>query len=150
MCKNVQVFINSRVNKPFAIYSSFPLFSIALLAANTISLSRDSYHFNPLEHLSGVAPLFDAFDPLPKPSPPQGWNITRTAYLIRHAAVYANDFDYETYISPFVQKLSNTTVDSSHIPALSFLSTWTDPINCGAGDVDKTREAGGYKTGCGY
>jgi acid phosphatase len=150
MCKNVQVFINSRVNKPFAIYSSFPLFSIALLTANTISLSRDSYHFNPLEHLADVAPLFDAFDPPPKPSPPQGWNITRAAYLIRHAAVYANDFDYETYISPFVQKLLSTTIDSSYIPALSFLSTWTDPINCGAGDVDKTREAGGYKTGCGY
>jgi acid phosphatase len=138
MCKNVQVFINSRVSKPFpftsqprnisafcslAIYSSFSLFSIALLAAITISLSRDSYHFNPLEHLAGVAPLFDAFDPPPNPSSPQGWNITRAAYLIRYTAVYTNDFDYETYISPFVQKLSNTTVDWSYIPALSFLST---------------------------
>jgi hypothetical protein len=87
-----------------------------------------SYHFNPLQHLAGVSPPFDPLDPPLDPSPPQGCNVTRAAYLIRHAAIYANDFDYETYIEPFVQKLSNTTVDWSTIPVLSFLATWKNLI----------------------
>jgi len=102
------------------------LLSVALLA--TGAFSSTSYHFNPLEHLAGVAPPFDPLDPPLDPSPPQGCNVTRAAYLIRHAAIYANDFDYETYIEPFVQKLSNTTVDWSNVPVLSFLATWKNPI----------------------
>jgi len=63
----------------------------------------NTYVFNPLNHLAGVAPPFDPLDPLMDPAPPQGCNVTRAAYLVRHAAIYANDFDYESYIEPFVQ-----------------------------------------------
>jgi hypothetical protein len=86
-----------------------------------------TYTFNPLEHLAGIAPYFEPSDPPRDPSPPQGCQVTRAAYLVRHAAINANDFDYESYLEPFAGKLKNTTVDWSKIPQLSFLSTWSPP-----------------------
>ena len=86
------------------------------------------YSFYPLEHLAGIAPYFEPEDPPLDPAPPRGCNVTRAAYLVRHAAIYANDFDYEEYIEPFTDKLENTTVDWSKAGALSFLANWTTPI----------------------
>ena len=108
--------------------SAFSLLSITLRATRALSHTPNSYKFDPLEHLAGVAPPFDPQDPPLDPSPPQGCNVTRAAYLVRHAAIYANDFDYESYIEPFVQKLSITTVDWTKIPVLSFLSSWKNPV----------------------
>ncbi|KAI0432197.1 histidine acid phosphatase [Xylaria sp. FL1042] len=88
-----------------------------------------TYKFNPLEHLGGVAPYFEPQDPPASPSAPQGCTPVRAAYLNRHAAIYANDFDYEEYIEPFVSKLKNHTgIDWAKIPTLNFLSGWTAPI----------------------
>ncbi|RAL60782.1 hypothetical protein DID88_009887 [Monilinia fructigena] len=107
---------------------SVVLLTFALQATNVVSHSPNSYSFDPLEHLAGTAPPFDPQDPATDPAPPQGCNVTRAAYLVRHAAIYANDFDYEEYIEPFVQKLANTSVNWASIPSLSFLSTWQAPI----------------------
>ncbi|KAL1639894.1 hypothetical protein SLS58_007481 [Diplodia intermedia] len=93
-----------------------------------ILYSPDDYEFDPLEHLAGIAPYFSPQDPPLDPAPPQGCNVTRAAYLVRHAAIYANDFDYESYIEPFTEKLANTSADFSSSQALSFLSTWQDPV----------------------
>ncbi|RAL00140.1 putative histidine acid phosphatase [Aspergillus ibericus CBS 121593] len=87
-----------------------------------------AYQFNPLHHLAGIAPYFTPHDPPINPSPPAGCNVTRAAYLVRHAAIYANDFDYETYIEPFVDKLRNTTQNWAGTGSLSFLTNWTAPI----------------------
>ncbi|GAP88887.1 putative acid phosphatase [Rosellinia necatrix] len=88
-----------------------------------------TYSFNPLEHLGGVAPYFEPQDPPVSPSTPQGCTPVRAAYLNRHAAIYANDFDYEEYLEPFISKLKNhTSIDWSKIPTLNFLSGWTAPI----------------------
>ncbi|KAG4440713.1 hypothetical protein IFR05_003807 [Cadophora sp. M221] len=115
--------------RPPNMYSStFTVVSTALLAAGALSHSPNTYHFNPLEHLAGVTPPFNPLDPPLDPSPPQGCNVTRAAYLVRHSSIYSNDFDYESYIEPFVQKLSNTTVDWSKVPILSFLATWRVPF----------------------
>ncbi|KZZ91695.1 Histidine acid phosphatase, eukaryotic [Moelleriella libera RCEF 2490] len=86
-----------------------------------------SYAFNPLQHLAGIAPYFEPADPPRDPKPPQGCTVTRAAYLVRHAAINANDFDYETYLEPFIHKLGNSTVDWSKIPHLSFLAVWEPP-----------------------
>lgn len=89
----------------------------------------DSSTFDPLHHLAGIAPYFPPQDPETSPSPPQGCSASRAAYLIRHAAITANDFDYETYLGPFTAKLKNHTINWSTIPSLSFLSTWTSPVS---------------------
>lgn len=105
------------------------LLALALQTPLVLSHSPNAYYFNPLTHLAGIAPPFDPLDPQTDPAPPQGCTVSRASYLIRHAAIFANDFDYEEYIEPFVAKLSNTTVRWSTIPTLSFLSTWRSPIS---------------------
>ncbi|KAI0405616.1 histidine acid phosphatase [Xylaria palmicola] len=103
------------------------LFVLAQTCPATLLYS--TYKFNPLEHLGGVAPYFEPQDPPASPSTPQGCSPVRAAYLNRHAAIYANDFDYEEYLEPFIAKLENhTNIEWSKIPTLNFLSGWTAPV----------------------
>jgi acid phosphatase len=103
---------------------------LPLVAQSTASALYSSYNFNPLEHLAGIAPYFEPLDPPTSPDAPQGCTAVRAAYLSRHAAIYANDFDYEEYIEPFISKLGNHTgIDWAKIPSLNFLSSWTAPIS---------------------
>ncbi|KAH8602496.1 histidine phosphatase superfamily [Bisporella sp. PMI_857] len=44
-------------------------------------------------------------------------NVIRAPYLSRHAAIYSNDFDYETFIEPFLEKLAS--IDWSKVPISS-------------------------------
>ncbi|KAH1453897.1 hypothetical protein KXX58_001988 [Aspergillus fumigatus] len=105
--------------------------STLLMALGSVTLAdTNSNTFNPLHHLAGISPYFTPNDPQLDPSVPQGCNVTRAAYLARHAAIYANDFDYERYLEPFIQKLQNTTQDWSKAGSLSFLSKWSAPITC--------------------
>lgn len=64
----------------------------ALLPALGAAISPilyDSYAFNPLQHLAGIAPYFEPNDPPRDPSPPEGCSVTKAAYLVRHAAINA-------------------------------------------------------------
>ncbi|OCL14268.1 putative histidine acid phosphatase [Glonium stellatum] len=99
-----------------------------LLSVAFSNAALAAYAFDPLQHLAGITPYFEPSDQPLDPSPPQGCNVTRAAYLVRHAAIYANDFDYEEYIEPFVLKLANTSVDWAKAGVLSFLATWKSPI----------------------
>lgn len=108
----------------------------ALLLAASTTLTTATYTFDPLEHLAGIAPYFTPNSPPFSPAAPQGCNVTRAAYLVRHAAIYANDFDFESYIEPFVDKIvasqnssSNSSIDWTASPVLSFLASWKSPIN---------------------
>ncbi|KAK3689492.1 histidine acid phosphatase [Podospora appendiculata] len=101
-----------------------------LLSLTSATALYSTYNFNPLEHLGGVAPYFEPQDPPTLPSAPQGCSPIRAAYLSRHAAIYANDYDYEAYIEPFVEKWENHTgIDWSKIPGLNFLAKWNPPIS---------------------
>ncbi|KAI0199917.1 histidine acid phosphatase [Astrocystis sublimbata] len=103
--------------------------SLALAQSCGATLLYSDYKFNPLEHLGGVAPYFESRDPPASPSPPQGCKPVRAAYLNRHAAIYANDFDYEEYLEPFMSKVKNhTKIDWSKVPSLNFLSSWSPPV----------------------
>lgn len=119
-----------------------PITAALVLSASAVATAK--YTFDPLRHMSGIAPYFEPEDPQFDPAPPQGCNVTRAAYLVRHAAIYANDFDYESYIEPFVKKLeasqenSSTNWDASH--TLSFLSTWASPIE--DEDIEKLSKVG--------
>ncbi|CCU82653.1 unnamed protein product [Blumeria hordei] len=111
-------------------FISSPLSLAALLSGSSIAHATGAYQFDPLKHLSGVSPPFDyeeASSPL-DPVPPPGCNVTRAAYLVRHAAIHSNSYDYVAFIEPFLEKLSRTTVKWSEIPSLSFLATWKNPI----------------------
>ena len=100
----------------------------ALAASASAKYLYDDYNFDPLQHLAGIAPYFEPQDPPRSPYVPQGCNVTKAAYLIRHAAINANDFDYETYLEPFIEKHKNhTSVNWSTIPELAFLSSWISP-----------------------
>lgn len=106
----------------------FQLLSSAVLLGALSTASAES-KFNPLEHLTGIAPYYFPKHPPLDGAAPQGCNVTRAAYLVRHAAIYANDFDYESYLEPFIEKLRNTTQDWSSVGGLQFLSNWTAPVN---------------------
>ncbi|CAD0093485.1 unnamed protein product [Aureobasidium mustum] len=118
----------------------------ATLLLSASALTAAKYTFDPLKHMSGIAPYFEPHDPTSNfdPAPPQGCNVTRAAYLVRHAAIYANDFDYESYIEPFVKKLEasqgNSSVNWDRSHALSFLSTWTSPVE--DEDIEKLSKVG--------
>jgi hypothetical protein len=67
---------------------------------------------------------------------PQYCEVTAASYLIRHAAIYANDDDYEQYIEPFIKKLNCTYTSSLSNKKrggwkgpLSFFDKWENPIN---------------------
>ncbi|UNI20617.1 Acid phosphatase [Purpureocillium takamizusanense] len=94
-----------------------------------------SYSFNALEHLAGNSPYFEPVDtPGRQPDPPRGCSVTRAAYLVRHAAINANDFDYEQYLGPFLRKLGNSSSSgdsragwAAASPSLAFLASWEPP-----------------------
>lgn len=103
---------------------------LVLFARGNSASLYSTYSFDPLQHLGGVSPYFEPQDPPASPDAPQGCTVTRAAYLIRHAAIYANDFDYEEYMEPFISKWQNhTNIDWAKIPALNFLADWTAPIS---------------------
>ena len=102
---------------------------LALVAKSAAAYSLySSYNFDPLQHLAGVTPYFEPQDPPRDPAAPQGCKVTKAAYLVRHAAINSNDFDYEEYLEPFLEKYgNNTSVNWSTIPQLAFLQSWVAP-----------------------
>ncbi|KAF2713618.1 histidine acid phosphatase-like protein [Pleomassaria siparia CBS 279.74] len=84
------------------------------------------YKFDPLFHLPGISPYFDAVAFGLSHDAPLGCNITAASYIIRHSAIYANEHEYETYMKPFLNKLKKN-LDGWSGP-LSFLTEWTSPI----------------------
>jgi hypothetical protein len=111
---------------------------IALSAAAQVPLFPQShsegYQFKPLLHLPGISPYFDAVGSGLDHSAPRNCEVTAASYLIRHAAIYANDDDYEKYMEPFLKKLDSTI---SVAPGkkrkgwegpLGFFKKWQTPI----------------------
>lgn len=103
--------------------------ALGLVSFSSAASLYSTYTLDPLQHLGGVAPYFEPKDPPTNPHPPRGCTPVRAAYLVRHAARYANDFDYEEYLQPFINKWENHTgIDWSKIPSLHFLAKWVPPV----------------------
>ncbi|KAF4338673.1 acid phosphatase [Fusarium beomiforme] len=85
------------------------------------------YQFDPLLHLPGISPYFDAVGFGLSHAAPEGCTVTAASYLIRHAAIYANDAEYEDYIKPFLYKLEKHRGGFSG--PLEFLNKWHSPID---------------------
>jgi hypothetical protein len=84
------------------------------------------YEFDPLLHLPGISPYFDAVGFGLQHKAPEGCRVTAASYLIRHAAIYANDDEYEEYIKPFLWKLEKNR--SGWSGDLEFMAKWSSPI----------------------
>ncbi|KAF1361465.1 histidine acid phosphatase-like protein [Lizonia empirigonia] len=63
------------------------------------------YTFDPLLHLPGISPYFDAVGFGLEHTAPSGCNVTAASYIVRHGAIYANDDEYDEFIKPFLWKL---------------------------------------------
>lgn len=70
-------------------YCQVLILNLSLTAIAGSPSLYDTYNFNPLEHLAGIAPYFEPNDPPRNPSPPEGCSVTKAAYLVRHAAINA-------------------------------------------------------------
>lgn len=118
---------------PFVTPSQIPLFPQS---------HTQDYKFDPLLHLPGISPYFDAVGFGLSHEAPRHCEVTAASYLIRHAAIYANDDDYERYIEPFLKKLNSTYSATSGNKrrgwkgSLSFFDKWQNPID----DPDKQME----------
>ncbi|RDX50864.1 phosphoglycerate mutase-like protein [Lentinus brumalis] len=106
---------------------------------------QGGYQFNVLEHLAGIAPYFDSPGVNLDPSPPDGCTVSKATYIVRHSNIYANDFDYETYLQPFLSKLANYTDKTAFTqsPDLAFLANYTSPITNETEQIEKMTPSGG-------
>ncbi|GAA5929300.1 uncharacterized protein JCM15063_004114 [Sporobolomyces koalae] len=80
--------------------------------------------------MSGIAPYHDA--PRADPFPPPGCKVVAAASLIRHSSIYANDDEFEDYMSPFIQRVEaakRNEVEIDQDSPLAFLNSWKSPIN---------------------
>jgi len=84
------------------------------------------YEFDPLLHLPGISPYFDAVGFGLQHKAPYGCRVTAASYLIRHAAIYANDDEYDKFIKPFIRKLDKHRKGWSG--KLKFMEKWKSPI----------------------
>lgn len=80
---------------------------------------------------SRIAPYHDA--PRANIAPPDSCAVVAAAFLIRHSSIYANDDEWEEYMSPFADRVKEaqksgdlTFPDGS---PLAFLADWSCPIN---------------------
>lgn len=92
------------------------------------------YKFDPLLHLPGISPYFDAIGSGLNHKAPAHCEVTAASYLVRHAAIYANDGDWERYIEPFIKKLDATynkskTRRRGWKGPLRFFEKWENPID---------------------
>lgn len=85
------------------------------------------YQFDPLLHLPGISPYFDAVGFGLEHSAPSGCNITAASYIVRHGAIYANDDEYEEFIKPFLWKLEKHR-DGPWSGPLAFMAKWQSPV----------------------
>ena len=103
-----------------------------------------SYGFNILQHLSGISPYFESNANDLSPEPPQGCDVSKAAYLVRHGSIHANDYDFNYTINPFLEHLRKLSakIDFSQTKEFSFLSRWTSPISDSQEQVEKLTKSG--------
>jgi acid phosphatase len=99
--------------------------------------------------LSGDSPYFNSPGVGLTAAVPTGCSVTRATYLIRHSDIFANDFEFENTLSPFLQKLGNFTDRSvfNNDSSLAFLSNWTSPYTDPEEQIEKVTDLGKVDAG---
>lgn len=146
--------INSSIDHLNRMSLLFFLLIFLIIEVHTIDLytpsiitggpTYSSYKFNVLQHLTAIAPYFESTDNERSPDPPPGCTVDKAVYLVRHGSIYANDYDYENTIYPFLQRLQNSSkpVDFSRSTDLAFLGRWTSPITNSNEQLEKLTKSG--------
>ena len=143
-------------NNALALVALFQAFACPATAAQIPFLPQShsqDYNFDPLLHLPGISPYFDAIGSGLNHAAPRHCEVTAASYLVRHAAIYANDDDYENYIEPFIKKLDSTYPDSPHNSwlgkkrkgwkgPLTFFNRWKNPIDDPENQIEKITPQG--------
>ena len=101
-----------------------------------------NYKFDPLLHLPGISPYFDAIGSGLDHTAPRNCHVTAASYLVRHAAIYANDHDYERFIQPFLEKLNSTYSTKNRqregwSGRLELFSSWKNPYTDPKNQMEK-------------
>ncbi|KAL1296763.1 hypothetical protein AAFC00_000228 [Neodothiora populina] len=108
----------------------------------------EGYEFDPLLHLPGISPYFDAIGSGLSHDAPRDCEVTAASYLVRHAAIYANDDDYEKYMEPILEKMDTTFSTASKkrrqgwTGPLEFLDKWKTPITDPKSQLEKITPQG--------
>lgn len=90
----------------------------------------ESLVWDPLEHMSGIAPYHDA--PGADLREPRGCEISASTYLIRHGAIAGNDEEYEEYMQPFQQRMEEYQARGGSFDGagpLAFLKSWKSLVS---------------------
>ncbi|CAO1619952.1 unnamed protein product [Sympodiomycopsis kandeliae] len=85
--------------------------------------------WDPLEHMSGIAPYHDA--PGADITPPHGCKVSSAAFLIRHSCIGGNDDEDEEYMKPFRERLYQYREQGGSFEnagPLAFLQDWESPV----------------------
>ncbi|KAL3419685.1 histidine acid phosphatase [Phlyctema vagabunda] len=132
---------------PF-VASILPLFADSVTSLQIPFFPQEhsqDYRFDALLHLPGISPYFDAVGSGLKHRAPLNCDVTAASYLIRHAAIYANDHDYEKYMEPFLVKLNSTYAKKRRVGwegPLSFFDKWQTPIDDPDNQLEKITPQG--------
>lgn len=125
---------------------SFALLAVALppVILEVINDEDNADSFDPLHHLAGDSPYFNSPGVGLTVDVPDGCTRTRATYLFRHTDIYANDFEYENEIAPFLYKLGNFTDRAKFRDdaALAFLADWTSPIPDPEAQIEEVTDTG--------
>ncbi|CAF2945412.1 unnamed protein product [Rotaria sp. Silwood2] len=121
--------------------SAIDLYSQTIITAGP---TYGSYKFNVLQHLSAISPYFESNSNGLSPDPPQDCRVNKAIYLVRHGSIYANTYDYNYTIHPFLQRLKHWSreVNFSQSMEFAFLARWTSPITHCTKQVGKLTKSG--------
>lgn len=110
----------------------------------TAGPSYSSYKFNVLQLLAAISPYFESNSNGLSPDPPQGCTVDKAAYIVRHGSIYANDYDYNNTILPFLGWLTSLRnhADFSKSSGLGFLTQWVSPISNSDEMVEQLTKSG--------
>lgn len=99
-----------------------------------------NYSFDPLLHLPGISPYFDAVGYGLEHAAPSGCKVTAASYLVRHAAIYANDNDYEQFVEPFLDAWKDGP--KNYTGPLEVLNDWKPPYKNIKKEMEQLTPAG--------
>ncbi|CAO1631061.1 unnamed protein product [Parajaminaea phylloscopi] len=118
-----------------AVLAALPLLALTAPSASSplrqrpFSYTGGQAQWDPLEHMSGIAPYHDA--PGADVHQPPGCEIAGSAYMVRHGAIGGNDEEFDEYMRPFkdrIERFQESGASFKRAGPLAFLKDWKSPV----------------------